>query len=38
MINPPTNDDPPVEKLNGGKPGSENVGFTCTGKPFGKTI
>src|SRR5271165_4546353 len=37
-LDPPKDDEPPVGNENAGRPGSENVGWTCTGNPFGSTI
>jgi len=37
-LDPPKDDEPLVGNENAGRPGSENVGWTCTGNPFGSTI
>src|SRR5271157_1729961 len=37
-LDPPNEDEPPAGNENAGRPGSRNVGWTCTGNPFGSTM
>jgi len=37
-LDPPADDEPPDGNEKAGSPGSENVGWTCTGNPFGSTM